>query len=161
MNAIESSASIGVGYRQVQRGRVASLNTDGTFMIAVADGSVVRCEALVVPGTDLRYLDPGDEVLVWRENLEVGSAVVLGKIGRGDVERHESTEAETFDYPMPDEREAIPGELVLEAKHCLTLRVGDGSITIREDGKILIKGKDLVSHAQRMNRIKGGAVSIN
>jgi len=41
------------------------------------------------------------------------------------------------------------------------LRVGDGSITIREDGKVLIKGKDLVSHAQRMNRIKGGAVSIN
>ena len=29
------------------------------------------------------------------------------------------------------------------------------------DGKILIKGKDLVSHAQRTNRIKGGSVAIN
>ena len=48
-----------------------------------------------------------------------------------------------------------------EAKHQLTLRVGEGTISIREDGKILIKGTDLVSHAQRMNRIKGGAVSIN
>ena len=52
-------------------------------------------------------------------------------------------------------------ELVIEAKKNLTLKCGEGSITIREDGKILIKGKDLVSHAQRMNRIKGGSVSIN
>ena len=62
---------------------------------------------------------------------------------------------------VPPEREPIPEVLVLEAKSSITLRVGEGSITIREDGKILIKGKDLVSHAQRMNRIKGGAVSIN
>jgi hypothetical protein len=51
--------------------------------------------------------------------------------------------------------------LVLEATREMTLRVGDGSITIRKDGKILIKGTDLVSHAKRMNRVKGGAVSIN
>ena len=57
--------------------------------------------------------------------------------------------------------DVVPDELVLEAKHTLTLRVGDGSITIREDGKILIKGKDLVSHAARTNRIKGGSVQIN
>jgi hypothetical protein len=57
-------------------------------------------------------------------------------------------------------REA-PESLVLEAAEELTLRVGQGSITLGKDGKILIKGKDLVSHAQRMNRIKGGSVSIN
>jgi len=54
-----------------------------------------------------------------------------------------------------------PDTLLLEAKESLTLRVGDGSITIRADGKILIKGKELVSHAEKMNRIKGGAVAIN
>jgi hypothetical protein len=55
----------------------------------------------------------------------------------------------------------LPDELTLEAKQSVTLRAGQGSITIREDGKILIKGKDLVSHATRMNRIRGGSVSIN
>ena len=54
-----------------------------------------------------------------------------------------------------------PDTLVLQAKESLTLRVGDGSITIRADGKILIKGTDLVSHAKNVNRIKGGAVAIN
>ena len=53
------------------------------------------------------------------------------------------------------------GEIVLEARKGMTLRVGEGSITLRADGKILIKGKDLVSHARRMNRIRGGSVSLN
>jgi len=35
------------------------------------------------------------------------------------------------------------------------------SITIREGGKILIRGNDLLSHAQCLNRIKGGGVQIN
>ncbi len=60
-----------------------------------------------------------------------------------------------------DASSSIPDEIVLEAKKGLVLRVGEGSITIRSDGKILIKGKDLVSHAKRTNRIKGGAVSLN
>jgi hypothetical protein len=55
----------------------------------------------------------------------------------------------------------VPEQLVVEARESLTLRVGDGSITIRADGKILIKGKDLVSQAKNTNRIKGGAVAIN
>ena len=77
--------------------------------------------------------------------------VVMGRIGRARPEIDDGA----------DQGDEMPETLFLEAKHSLTLRVGDGSITIREDGKILIKGKGLVSHAQRMNRIKGGAVSIN
>lgn len=51
--------------------------------------------------------------------------------------------------------------LLLEATEELTLQVGEGSITVRKDGRILIKDKDIVSHAERLNRLKGGAVSIN
>ena len=43
----------------------------------------------------------------------------------------------------------------------VTLKCGDGSIAMRRDGKILIKGLDLVSHAARTNRVKGGSVAIN
>jgi hypothetical protein len=86
--------------------------------------------------------------LVWRSEQPHERGVVLGRIaGAQDVSGPAT--------------EHLPDELVLEANHALTLRVGEGSITIREDGKVLIKGKDLVSHAQRVNRIKGGSVSIN
>jgi hypothetical protein len=91
----------------------------------------------------------GDEVLVWFPAASGERGVILGRVTSGHI-----------DNPPPV-LDDTPDTLVLEAKHSLTLRVGAGSITIREDGKILIKGKDLVSHAQRLNRIKGGAVQIN
>jgi hypothetical protein len=88
-------------------------------------------------------LAPRDVVLCWQPDPRVARGVILGRIGVS----HASDDA--------------PEVLVLRANESLTLRVGDGSITIRKDGKVLIKGKDLVSHAERMNRIKGGAVAIN
>lgn len=88
-------------------------------------------------------LSPGDEVLAWSPHDPNVRGVVLGRIGASNAER------------------ALPDTLLLEATEELTLRVGDGSITIRKDGKILIKGTDLVSNAKRMNRVKGGAVAIN
>jgi hypothetical protein len=85
---------------------------------------------------------------VWRDSLASDSGVILGRIAPGRA-------------PPEPEASDMSDELIIEAKKNLTLKCGDGSITIREDGKILIKGKDLVSHAQRLNRIRGGAVSIN
>jgi hypothetical protein len=160
MNAVELSAGR-LGSRSIQRGRVAATNGDGTITIAGADGSLLPCEILVTASADSTDFVAGDEVLVWRASEEAECNVVLGKIRRAPIGPMTSSSSQTMDYPMADERVEAPDELVFEAKHSLTLRVGDGSITIREDGKILIKGKDLVSHAQRMNRIKGGAVSIN
>ena len=95
-------------------------------------------------------LQPGDVVLVWRPAEDAQRAVIFGRIT-----------APAAPVPPTDGAAEIPDTLVLEARESLTLRVGNGSITIRADGKILIKGKDLVSHAQRMNRIRGGAVAIN
>jgi hypothetical protein len=94
---------------------------------------------------DQLTLHAGDCVLIWGVEA-TDEPVVIGRVGPAHGER------------APDETPAV---LTIEAQHSLTLRVGDGSITIRDDGKILIKGKDLVSHAQRLNRIKGGSVSIN
>jgi hypothetical protein len=128
----------------VARGVV--LGARGTITVSI-DGSArtLECDVLQTSGSPLMLVE-GDEILVWRASPQADSGIILGRIN------HRVGPAEA---PEP------PEEMVLEAKHTLTLRVGDGSITIREDGRILIKGKDLVSHAARMNRIRGGSVSIN
>ena len=54
-----------------------------------------------------------------------------------------------------------PDELVIEAGRQLTIRCGEGSLTIRRDGRVLLKGVDVVSRATRANRIKGAQVVIN
>jgi hypothetical protein len=138
---IESFLETNTAAAACRRGTVARMRDDGSVVVSV-EGRMVNCQRLVT-SSQPAPLGDGDEVLVWQpgESLE---GVVLGRIG--------ATHA--------PEGQPIPKALIFEAAESLTLRVGDGSITIR-DGKILIKGTDLVSHAQRMNRIKGGAVSIN
>jgi hypothetical protein len=131
--------------------RATLIRTDGPDIAYVSceEGSSdeVECDILSTSEKPLDY-DPGDVVLVWRPGSgERG--VVLGRLGA-----RQNLDAREGDGDVPE-------ELTLEARQSLTLRVGQGSITIREDGKILIKGKDLVSHATRMNRIRGGSVSIN
>jgi hypothetical protein len=121
-------------------GRVAGV-ADGGVAVVLADGRRLECARLYASDAGLT-LAVGDEVLVLPRSG--GTGVVVGRIG-----------------PSRGAAPAIPDELVIEAGASLTLRVGGGSITLREDGRILIKGSDLVSHAARLNRIRGGSVEVN
>ena len=129
------------------RASVEALCDDMRALVRMHDGGgVMLCDRLVSSPLGPAPIVVGDEVLV-----------IIG-----DTDRHGVILGRIASSPAADDQGGDPPDtLVLEATKSLTLRVGDGSITIREDGKILIKGKDLVSNAQRMNRIKGGAVSIN
>jgi hypothetical protein len=128
-------------------GCVAGLADDGGVTVLLADGRRLECARLHACDAGLT-LAAGDEVLVHRRGG--GTGVVVGRIGPSSAGA----------APV-EATPAVPDELVIEAGSSLTLRVGGGSITLREDGRILIKGSDLVSHAARMNRIRGGSVDIN
>ncbi len=54
-----------------------------------------------------------------------------------------------------------PDEGLITAKKQLTLRCGDASITLTAAGKIIIRGKYIVSRSSGVQRIKGGSVQIN
>jgi hypothetical protein len=124
---------------------VQSLDPAG-IIVDLEDGTELGLLCAVLEGsvTPISY-SIGDGVLVWREP-DRSRSIVLGRFRNATLGAADTT---------------APSEIVIEASQTLVLRVGDGSITIRKDGKILIKGKDLVSHAQRVNRIKGGSVAIN
>lgn len=141
-----SDAFLLEGLSRLARAEVVGFCEDGNILVRRDDGTTQTCEWLRTsdPAIELRA---GDRVLCWFAESALGSGpgVVLGAVGPRTVSSADET----------------PEELVLEARRGLILKCGDGSITIRADGKILIKGKDLVSHAQRVNRIKGGSVAIN
>jgi Domain of unknown function (DUF6484) len=52
-------------------------------------------------------------------------------------------------------------KLVFDAKEEIVLRCGKGSITLKADGKVVVKGTQLVSRSAGPNKIKGASVSIN
>jgi hypothetical protein len=51
--------------------------------------------------------------------------------------------------------------ITFDARDEIVLRCGDGSVKLRKDGTIIIKGTNLVSRAKATNKIKGAAVRIN
>jgi hypothetical protein len=122
---------------------------DSGLILIIPEGGDAkpRPADLLETGDRKLRLAPGDHVLAWISTREDERSVVLGRLGPSHAPAEEPKE--------------IPEEIVLEAGRELTLRCGEGTITLREDGKILIRGKDLVSRAERSNRIKGGSVSIN
>lgn len=146
--------------RYLVRGQVVAVESETLYGVAVRNGEeewMVVADLLVTSQAGVQ-LRAGDSVLCWLENGDRGRGVILGRIAPAEVD---TDDEQVATIPREEDGTAAPAELVIQAHQSLTLRVGEASITIREDGKILIKGKDLVSHAQRMNRIKGGAVSIN
>ena len=119
---------------------VFSGQQDGLFLVEVEDRTIL-CDRLITSALP-HQLEPGGSVIILLPRHENDRGVILGQVST----------------PEPN---AGPDELIIKARKNLTIECGEGSITLRADGKILIKGKDLVSRAQRMNRIKGGGVAIN
>lgn len=140
---------VAISHTQIQEGRVVEFADDEhRVLVDLPNDTRVACVRLY-SGTSPVTLGIGDRVLVCGTDGEDRPRILLGRIGPSG----QDARARNGDEPQD--------ELVIEARKQLTLKVGDGSITIREDGRILIKGRDLVSHAKRNNRIRGGSVTIN
>lgn len=56
----------------------------------------------------------------------------------------------------------VDGErIVFTGEREILLKCGDAEILLRSDGKVVVKGCDIVSRASGRNRIKGATVGIN
>ena len=66
-----------------------------------------------------------------------------------------------FTATQPEESQEPDKTLSLEAKDEIVMRCGKSSLTMRNDGKIVVSGTQLTSRATCTNRIKGGSVAIN
>lgn len=99
--------------------------------------------------TRLSAADVGAEVALLFEDGDRARPLIVGKL----VE------------PARDDAAPVvvaDGQLLrLVAKERIELRVGKASLVMEADGHITLRGTDLVSHASRSNRIRGGSVNLN
>lgn len=49
----------------------------------------------------------------------------------------------------------------IEARETLELRCGKASITLRRDGKVVVRGTDVVSASSGPNKVKGASIALN
>jgi hypothetical protein len=63
--------------------------------------------------------------------------------------------------PPPSEVEVDGEKLVLEARREVTLRCGKASITMTADGRVTIRGTQVLSRSDGPNRVQGASVQLN
>lgn len=63
--------------------------------------------------------------------------------------------------PKPVEARVDGKRVVLEGEQEVVLRCGEASITLRRDGKVMLRGAYVETTAKGLNRIRGGSVKIN
>jgi hypothetical protein len=104
---------------------------------------------------DLHAPHVGREVILVFDSGDPGRPIVIGCVR--DHSRHSASP------PLPGrvEVEADGERMIVTAARGLVLRCGKASITLSPEGKIVLRGTDVVSHASGRNRIRGGSVQIN
>lgn len=132
-----------------QRPAPANPGPQRATLVAIADGRL-RVRDHADREFDCDWLDrghvtqlaPGDTVLALPPDAS-GRGIVLGRVG-------------------PFREPQAPPRLTLEATEILTLKCGDVSIDLRAaDGKLMLRGEDVLLRARRTQRIRAGNVAIN
>ena len=116
-----------------------------------ADGEVMRRPAISTVAIDRRVV--GHPVVLMFVGGDLDCPVIIGRVepGRASPPKVTRTQALVLDGR----------ELVLEADSSLTLRCGQSSITLTRDGRVVIRGTNVVSRASGVNRIRGGTIKLN
>jgi Domain of unknown function (DUF6484) len=70
-------------------------------------------------------------------------------------------EAEAEVNAVPVEAQVDGQRVLIEGKDEIVLRCGKASLTLRRNGRVVLKGAYLETHSEGINRIKGGSVQVN
>jgi len=139
-------------------GRLCGAAEGGLPLVAWDGGGPVPARPVArLDAADLARPDgAGREVLVvFPAGAEAPVVVDLLANPVGDVL------AETLTPAAPKDVELDGDVLTLEGRRSVVLRCGQASITLRRDGKVIVRGTELLSRATGRNRIKGASVAIN
>ncbi|RZJ10559.1 MAG: hypothetical protein EOP39_08420 [Rubrivivax sp.] len=100
----------------------------------------------------LRSAHKGQSVVLLFENGDLRLPLIMGLLGPA---AEPATPAAMPTVLSDGERQ------VIEAEREIVLRCGDASITLTRAGKIIIKGRYVLSRSSGVNKIKGASVDIN
>lgn len=125
--------------------------TDPVVEFEDTDGTVVRHHAATTVELDSSV--EGHPVLLMFLGGDRASPVITGLLAPGSARPKKISRTPKLELDAK--------ELLLEADSQITLKCGKSSITLTRDGRIILKGKHLLSRATSVNRIRGGVIQLN
>jgi hypothetical protein len=139
-------------------GIVHSLSADGVAYVDYPGSAHGPLPARVAGEQDAARIAPGSSVVLLFEQHDPTRPVILAPLYDRLCESSgtSGSVAEQITDAIVDGR-----RIVLEARHEIVLRCGRASITLTANGKVVVKGTELVSRSSGANKIKGAVVNIN
>lgn len=125
--------------------------------------TTVQLSSLVIE----RAVTTNQGVLLVFENGDPALPIVVGLIQAPEASPFQALlvapreAAASPEAKLPREARLDGDRVVLEGKREVVLKCGEATLTLRRDGKVLIRGAYVETHSRGVNRIKGGAVKIN
>jgi hypothetical protein len=137
--------------------RIVSISEDGAVMVALAGDKRALNARLAIPASHERIehaIQNRQEVLVLLESGSADRPVIIGFI-EDKASPAKPSPAQVIEADVDGKRVRVVAqdEVVLEC--------GSASITLRRNGRVIIKGTYVETHSDGTNRIKGGQVRIN
>ena len=156
----------------VQRGKISGFDNDGKILVEIPEfENPLPCFFIRNTEGSRPQLNIGDQILFISNNKEE-LGYILGLI-EPYYAHLENILEESHSISSPDDKieVEVPGKLEkvhvngkkisIEADDEIQLKCGKGTIIINKQGKIVVRGTNLISRSSGLNKIKGAAVSIN
>lgn len=99
-------------------------------------------------------VDCGANVVLVFEDGDAAKPIIVGVLQRGAAQ-------DDSNDSNPRRLELSAPQVSISASEQLEIRCGEGTLQLRADGKVLLRGTDVTSRAKRTNKVKGGSVQIN
>jgi hypothetical protein len=152
MEAMTMEATLKEKQRMTRRS--AAIPETGVLVDIRADGSpIVDYDGNELGPIAARTAIPsatrGDTVLLVFDHGDPTRPIIIGIV------------RDNFEKTLPRQLKIAAREILIEGAEEVSLRSGESSLTLRKDGKTVLKAKDVVSRASRTNRVKGATVRIN
>lgn len=145
-------------------GVIKAINNDGAPMVDFP-GSPASSPVMALTTVSVHRQHVGRQVALLFNRGDVSAPVIMGMIQNPLDSVLELQPSSTKEGEKPgktgDEVYIDGNKLVLEGKEQVVLKCGEASITLTKAGKILIRGKYVLSRSGGVNRIMGGSVQIN
>ncbi len=138
----------------IRIGEIVSI-TDENIKIDYPDNPYEPMSARTI--IDISIEDKGRKALLVFENGDPNLPIIIGLLKEriSAFMEYIVDKEETVDIIKDGER------IVFDAEKEIELKCGKSSILMKKDGKIVIKGRELISRASEANKIKGAYVNIN
>jgi hypothetical protein len=145
-----------------QLATIVAIDADGSLLVLVdADGPVVTARLAVrtsVERVEMAIAHRQPAVVVF-ERGDRSRPLIVGFLERLDMEPASKPEEPIALVCI--EADADGRRVRLTAQDEIVLQCGSASVTLRRNGRVVIRGAYVETHSEGTNRIKGGQVQIN